>query len=122
MANSQGGWSLTDDGEDVCIQGPGRLDIVLRRFEPQRLQHQEGLPPEMIGTLRQLSWRYPVELPDDFSKECVWLELIATWDSTGGGVPLHILHLGTNVTWELPQEFSEALQRFFARKEEGIHG
>lgn len=117
-------WWLEDDGQDVLITGPGNLEIALRHFTATKLLHQEGLGPDVIGTLRQLSWRYPVQTQAEGDFEEVWLELITTWDSDQADSPQqHVLHAGNHhITWHLPDDVGQRLQGWFARKEEGEHG
>ena len=107
------GWSLEDDGVDVCIMGPGRLEIVLRDFDPKKLVHEEGLPSSILGTLRQISWRYPLE-------SVTALQLISPWDSSAADAPhQHSRDRANAVTWALSGSVGERLQGWLAQAEEG---
>lgn len=113
------GWHLTDDGVDVIIEGPGNLEIVLRDFDARQLAHKEGLEAEVIGTMRQLSWFYPLGrgMPGDIEQS--WVELMSTWEPSMPDHPTqHTLHVGNHLLWQLPESTGEKLQAWFARTEE----
>jgi hypothetical protein len=120
-------WTLVDDGCDVVLLGPGRLEIVLTGFDPRQLTHEEGLGPACLGTLRQISWRYPL------GSACPWVEprassgapsrdelqLITTWDTAqADGFRHHRLHVGPAISWTLPDGVGTALGDWLARQEE----
>jgi hypothetical protein len=107
------GWTLDDDGVDVLLCGPGGLEIALSAFDVTRLSHVEGLSPALIGSLRQLSWAYP--LGEGESE----LHYIATWDTEAPDAEAtHRLHVGTLVLWQLPETVGDRLQAWFAQVEE----
>jgi hypothetical protein len=108
------GWTLADDGMDVVLCGPGGLEITLPNFDLTRLSHEEGLSPELIGSLRQLMWAYPLgEGEGD-------LHYIVTWDPKAPDAEAqHRLHVGTAVLWQLPETVGTRLQAWFAQVEEG---
>jgi hypothetical protein len=55
------GWSLSYEGEDLLIQGPSGLEIVVRHFDQTKIQHNEPLSPETVDDPPQLDWLYPLE-------------------------------------------------------------
>jgi hypothetical protein len=102
-------WTLQHDGVDLVIYGPGKLEIVLSDFDPQRTSRSETLPESLLGALLQRACRYPLEAGYE-------LELISTSNPSTPDTPeLHRLHVGTKMTWELPEEFAEQLHDWFAR-------
>jgi hypothetical protein len=101
------GWSLSYEGEDLLIQGPGGLRIVVRHFDQTKIQHNEPLSPEAVGNPPQLDWLYTLE-------EGIILHLVSTRSPDGGS--LHCLHLGAEgatgcwqVGWDLPDSFAAML-------------
>src|SRR5262249_36576060 len=105
-------WWLQDDGIDVLLTGPGNVEIVVPDFDARRLLHEEGLGPDLLGTLRQLSWTYPLEGSE--------LQVVSTWDTTRPAhPPRHLLHVGPAVAWVLPDAVGQRLQGWLARCEEG---
>jgi len=111
------GWFLHDDFEDVLITGPGNLEIVMFSFDVHKLVHTEGLGPEAIGTLRQLSWRYPLTSSAN-DPDSEW-QMISTWDSAAPEVPAQYrMLIGAAVTWQLPEEVGQRLEGWLVRKEE----
>lgn len=113
------GWDITDDGVDVVLSGPGQLEIVMPRFAVDRLIHEQGLGPEVIGRLRQMGWTYPLDAPEDDDACAVELSLILTWDSTQPDCPVQgMLYVGTHVTWQVPAAAAQAMGTWFAIQEE----
>lgn len=101
------GWSLSHEGEDLLIQGPSGLIIMVRHFDPTKIQHNEPLSPEAVGDPPQLDWLYPLE-------DGIALHLVST--KGPDGEPLHRLHLGAEgatgcwqVGWQLPDSFAAML-------------
>src|SRR5262249_50854456 len=87
-------------------------EIVVPDFDARRLLHEEGLGPDLLGTLRQLSWTYPLEGSE--------LQVVSTWDTTRPAhPPRHLLHVGPAVAWVLPDAVGQRLQGWLARCEEG---
>jgi hypothetical protein len=96
-------WTITEELDDLLICGPGNLEIVLKDFSPMQTLPSNPLPQEMLGSLRQREWSYLLE-PN------VELQLISTRDSTNPETPeLHMLHIGSRVSWTVPAEFAERL-------------
>jgi hypothetical protein len=101
------GWSLSREGVDLLIQGPGGLKIVVRHFDQTKIQHNEPLSPEAVDDLPPLDWLYPLE-------DGITLHLVSS--SSPDGKPLHRLHLGAEgatgcwqVSWHLPGSFAAML-------------
>lgn len=96
-------WQCRMDDTDLVITGPGSLELILHDFDRSRVEHHEDLGAEVLGTLIQRSWRYPIE-------PGIWLELISTEDTGNLDSPaLHMLHAGTAISWHLPDAFAEDL-------------
>lgn len=97
-------WKIVADDTYVCISGPGELEIVLRDFDPS-LAARDELPPQALERLRQQQWRYPLD-------DGVWLMGVSTGDATRPA--LHHLHLGTWVSWTIPEAMAEVLHALMA--------
>jgi hypothetical protein len=101
------GWSLSYDGGNLLIQGPGGLEIVVRQFDQTKIQHEEPLSPEVVGDSPQLDWLYALE-------DGITLHLVSR--SSSDGEPLHRLLLraegeagGWQVGWHLPDDIAVML-------------
>jgi hypothetical protein len=106
------GWAVHDDGVDVLITGPGQLEISLLHFDVAQLSYDEPTEPELLGTLKQLIWRYPLIQPPTPDSE---LQLIITIDAGDDEpVPLHMLHIGTRISWALPPTAGWSLSGYFS--------
>lgn len=93
-------WDVYYDLDDLIVTGPGGLEIVIRDFRHQRPVHDAPLSEEILGDLIQRSWSVEIS-------EGVVLQLVTTRRPEGG--ELHLLHVGSMVSWELPGEFAERL-------------
>ena len=101
------GWSLSYGGENLLIQGPSGLEIVVRHFDQTKIQHNEPLSPEPVDNPAQLDWLYPLE-------GGITLHLVSS--RTPDGKPFHQLHLGMEgdigdwqIVWQLPDSFAAML-------------
>lgn len=97
-------WKIVADDTHVCISGPGELEIVLRNFNPG-LTAWDELPSEALGSLLQRQWRYPLH-------NGVWLQGVSTGDAARP--KLHHLHLGTWVSWTIPEPLADVLHALMA--------
>ena len=96
-------WKIVADDTHVCISGPGELEIVLQDFDPALAACE--LPPQGPGNLLQRQWRYPLD-------DGVWLTGISTGDVVRP--ELHHLHLGTWVSWTIPEPLAKVLHTLMA--------
>jgi hypothetical protein len=101
------GWSLSYEGGDLMIQGPGGLEIVVCHFDQTKIQHNEPLSPEVVGDPPQLDWLYTLE-------GGITLHLVSS--SSPEGEALHRLRVsaegvtgGWQVGWHLPDDIAAML-------------
>lgn len=93
-------WRVEQGETEIVIYGPGGLEIMLREFDPIRVQRLL-LSAALAGGLIQRSWAYPLY-------EGVTLELVSVLHPKGD--ESHRLRLGDRVRWmDIPNKFAEAL-------------
>jgi hypothetical protein len=90
------------DLDTIAIYGPSRLEIIIKEFNPALAQKSSldlDIECHSVG--------YPIERPNEFSEECVWLEVttITNWEKFTGK-----LNVGSAISWEIPYDFAKSLQ------------
>ena len=83
----------------MLICGPGGLEIIVNDFDPSKVECcLDGLPPELVGDIKQKSVWYPLSEDREMA-----LEIISTWREESMQ-KLHRLHYGNEVSWKLDDE------------------
>lgn len=86
-------WQVDRKGTDIVIKGPGGLEVVLRNFDPARVQRD----PLLWGR----RWSYPLD------EEGTLLEVTSVVDPERGHE--HRLHFGGGASWRIPMEMAAAI-------------
>lgn len=99
-------WELSEPDEDeLLICGSGGLEIIIKDFNPELAQLNSL---DTGSDLEVKSVNYPLEQPTDYSGQSIVLEVSTV---TNGLQHTAKLHIGSQVSWEIPYEFALQLQQ-----------
>jgi hypothetical protein len=98
-------WSIERPDESLClICNSDGVEIVIKDFDSGKALSGTL---DLDSDLEVKSVKYPLELPSEYSSDCVWLEVttVTDWESFSA-----TLHIGSQVSMPIPFELGASLQ------------